>query len=416
MSYSSIAGFFLIIFLNSYAKGQSFTSENFNTSNSGIPDNTIYGISSYPLDSTNTSKIWVATYNGLAYTDGTNWTIYNTTDGLPDNSIRSVLVTPDSTVWAGTFTGGLAKINSNSITIYNTSNSNLPDNFVKALAYEAPSTLWIGTTGGLAKLQNDSITAYDLSDLGIHSTHVTSVAVSKEGIKIIGLLNGGFAYYNDTTFTFFTSANSGLLDNNILCVALDNESNPYMTTPAAGIVSHFGGNTFQMYFQGTIPDMPTNSFKCIERSPNGFLAGSIDKGLFIKQGVSSFTNNISWIGDTPDSNILGIHVLPISFKSSEIYAFVGSQNSGLYALSPATTSLNETYFDKGVTATIENNYLYLKSVNEFKMIHLYTTDGKVITSQMASGNSISIIMNNLSPGFVIAYCQTTKGFLLRNYL
>jgi hypothetical protein len=411
---SIVAVLLLQLFINYSIKAQFLASLNFNTSNSGIPNNTVYGISSYPLDSNNTSKIWVATDNGLVYTDGTGWTIYTTTDGLPDNSIRSVLVAPDSTVWAGTFTGGLVKIDSDSITIYNSSNSNLPDNFVKCIAHEAPSTLWIATTGGLAKLFNDSITAYDLSGLGIHSTHVTSIAVREDGIKVIGLLNGGFAYYNDTTFTFFTSANSGLLDNNILSVALDDNGNPYMATPAVGIVSHFGGSTFQMYFQGTFPDMPTNSFKCISRIPQGFLAGSINRGLFIKQGLSSFTNTINWLqNEAPDSNILSIHVLPLSFKLPGIYAFVGSQNNGLYYVSPATSSLNETYIDKDVRAMIENGYLHLKSVNEFEMINIYTIDGKVITSETVSGNSTSIALTNLSPGFIIVYCQTTKGFAIK---
>lgn len=416
MKILSIVTFFLLQFFVSYSsKAQFLASENYNTSNSEIPSNTIYGISSYPLDSINTTDVWLGTDEGLVFTNGTDWTIYNTNNGLPANSVRSVLVTPDSTVWAGTFVGGLAKLNlhTGGFTIYNSSNSNLPDDFVKAIAFEEPSTLWIGTTGGLAKLKNDTITSYDLSPYGLHSTHVTSIAVGADGIKIIGLLNGGFAYFNDTTFSFFTSANSGLLDNNILCVALDVDDNPYMTTPAAGIVSHFGGNTFQMYFQGTVPDMPTNSFKCVEAIPNGFLAGSIDEGLFIKNGVSLFTNDINWIGDEPDSNVLGIHALPVSFKLPSIYAFVGSQNNGLYYLSPATSGLNENHIDKDVNATIENGYLHLKSINKFKIISLYNMYGQVITSEMVSGNSASIALTKLSSGFIIAYCQTSKGIAIK---
>lgn len=142
----------LLLLYSLKTEGQTFQSVNFNTSNSEIPSNTIYGISSYPLDSINTTDLWIGTDEGLVFTNGTDWTIYNTNNGLPSNSVRSVLVTPDSSVWAGTFVGGLARLNlhNGNFTIYNSSNSNLPDDFVKALAFEKPSTLWIGTTGGLA--------------------------------------------------------------------------------------------------------------------------------------------------------------------------------------------------------------------------------------------------------------------------
>lgn len=222
-------------------------------------------------------------------------------------------------------------------------------------------------------------------------------------------MNGGFAYFNDTTFTFFTSANSGLLDNNILCVALDVDDNPYMTTPAAGLVSHFGGNTFQMYFQGTVPDMPTNSFKCIERTPNGFLAGSIDEGLFIKNGVSLFTNEINWIGDEPDSYILGIHALPASFKSSQIYGYVGSQNAGLYYISPTTSTINEFYNKDNIAYTINGGVLNLKSKDKIHAITIYSIDGRILMHSLTDNSHIELPLINIPSGLITIAATTSNA-------
>ena len=41
---------------------------------------------------------------GLAAFDGTNWTIYNTSNsGLPDNHVQSIAIDENGTKWIGTF-------------------------------------------------------------------------------------------------------------------------------------------------------------------------------------------------------------------------------------------------------------------------------------------------------------------------
>ena len=73
---------------------------------------------------------WIGTWNGgLAKFDGTNWTVYNTSNsGLPDNAVCCIAIDGSGNKWIGTYDGGLAKFDGTNWTVYNTSNSGLPDN------------------------------------------------------------------------------------------------------------------------------------------------------------------------------------------------------------------------------------------------------------------------------------------------
>jgi ligand-binding sensor domain-containing protein len=384
---------------------------NYNTSNSPLPDNTVYSIASHPLDSTTYDNIWIGTNGGLVHYNTGNWTIYTMANGLPDNSIRSVYVAPDSTVWCGTFTSGLVKFKNGIFTNFNTANSALPDNFVKAFGFESPSTLWIGTTGGFAKIKNDTITAYNLSQLGLESNHVASVSVRGDGVKIIGMINGGFAYFNDTTFTFYTNNNSGLPDNTIAGIAVDEQGNPYMAMPSGGLVAHFGGNTFQVYNQGTIPGMESNSFRCVVKDPWGFWAGSVDKGVFRKMGTGNFINqaNLGIVTPTvPADFILCGHFTPYAFKNQYLNGWFGSDQGGLYNIT-AVTGVNQTPVDNSVTLWQgTNGELLVKAGNKLLQVQAYSIDGRLLADTKPEGTSTLLNLSN-NHGMVIIRAVTTKG-------
>lgn len=407
--------FALLVMLSGALNGQIYSTQ-YTTANSGLPDNTVYAIASNPADSLATDDIWVATQNGLAHKQFDNWAVYNTSNSaLPDNSIRSVYLTPNGTVYAGTFTGGFARFDGSTFTVFNTTNSNLPDNFVKGFAYQAPNTIWIATTGGLAKLEGDNITAFDLSQLGLESNHITSVVVKRNGQKVIGLVNGGFAYYNDTTFTFYTHTNSGLPDNTIASIALDADDNPFLAMPSGGIVAHYGGNIFQVYNQALFPNM-SNSYRCIVADAFGLWAGSVDKGVFRKPGNGSFNsqNTLGIVGIQPDTTLISAHVPPVSFKNNITMLYLGSDAEGLYRLS-SLVGIGETPIDKSAQLTINQNTLNANASSPLLSISLYNATGQLLATAQPQGNTYTLPLPRYS-GLVIVHCTTANGVLVKKFM
>jgi len=83
----------------------------------------------------------------LAKFDGTNWTVYNTSNsGIPGNSVESLAIDPQGKIWVGT-DGGLGKFDGVNWAVYNRDNSGLLWNSVSALAIDAEGNIWIGGDG-----------------------------------------------------------------------------------------------------------------------------------------------------------------------------------------------------------------------------------------------------------------------------
>ncbi len=94
----------------------------------------------------------------MAKLDGTNWTVYNTSNsGLPSNSVGTIAIDENGTKWIGTVYDGLAEFDGTNWTIYNTSNSGLPNNEVLTIVIDVNDTKWIGTWQGLAVFNESGI-------------------------------------------------------------------------------------------------------------------------------------------------------------------------------------------------------------------------------------------------------------------
>jgi ligand-binding sensor domain-containing protein len=108
---------------------------------------------------------------GLVKFDGVNWTVYNTSNsGLPDNSVYAIAIDGAGEQMDWNNGGGLAKFDGVNWTVYNSELPNLP---VWAIAIDKQGNKWIGTSWGLAKFDDVNWTIYNLSKL----VWVTAIAI-----------------------------------------------------------------------------------------------------------------------------------------------------------------------------------------------------------------------------------------------
>lgn len=404
-----LSAFFIVLALAANAQ---ISCVNYNASNSGLPYNTVYAVTT-----DNAGNVWVGTDGGLTKFDGTNWVTYTEADGLPASPIRSLYCSPDGMLWIGTFYTGFATFDGTGFTIYDQTNSALPDDFVKAFAYEAPGIMWIGTSGGLARLKNDTITPYDLSGIGLFSNHIAALAVKPNGVKVIGFINGGFAYYNDTTFTFYNHAESNLPDNTVLSLALDSLGNVYGAMPTGGIFAHYGGNVWQLYSTTLNPNQLTNSFKVVANSPTGMWAGSIDKGMFHKTGIT-FEQETNWTTDVVmDTVINALNIPQSAFQNHVFSAWVGTENGGLYRLETAT-GIAETTIDNTVAIHFSDSrsQMIVSAQSPIEQVALYTIDGRWVAGEgNVHATKTAVALPVLSQGQYIMRCVTTKGVAVKKF-
>jgi len=134
----------------------------------------------------------------------TRWTTEN---GLPQNSVTSIVQTPDGYLWLGTF-GGLARFDGVHFTIFNTSNTPaLPSNRITALHVGRDGTLWIGAESGeitrfhnggfnfFARIQADSIVRQNSLADAPHLKNIRAIYEDRSGTIWVGATNVGLHCY-----------------------------------------------------------------------------------------------------------------------------------------------------------------------------------------------------------------------------
>jgi len=195
----------------------------YNTSNSGLPLNNVTDIA---VDSYN--RKWIATWGGgLAMFDGSTWITYDMyNSGLPVNGIYRLKIDGNDNVWIATHGGGLIKFDGVNWQVYNSSNSNLPSNLVYDIDIDLHSNIWLGTELGLVKFDgNNQWRLYNTENTGWDFTAVMCVKADKlRQILYFGTYNGMGIYENDT-FTFKKTNNSGLSNNWVSAINIDDNGN-----------------------------------------------------------------------------------------------------------------------------------------------------------------------------------------------
>jgi signal transduction histidine kinase/ligand-binding sensor domain-containing protein/DNA-binding NarL/FixJ family response regulator len=95
---------------------------------------------------------WAATdTHGLIRFKGGKATHFTTRNGLPTDTVRSLVVGPDGVVWAGTYQG-LARIEGDRVTVLTTSDG-LADLRVRSLCLDADGGVWVGSGNVVQRLR-----------------------------------------------------------------------------------------------------------------------------------------------------------------------------------------------------------------------------------------------------------------------
>src|SRR5262245_12405218 len=84
---------------------------------------------------------------------------WGTLDGLPQNSVTSIVQTRDGYLWAGTF-GGLVRFDGLTFTVFDSANTpGLASVRIVALHETRRGVLWIGTEAGLTRYEDGRFTS-----------------------------------------------------------------------------------------------------------------------------------------------------------------------------------------------------------------------------------------------------------------
>jgi ligand-binding sensor domain-containing protein/signal transduction histidine kinase len=109
----------------------------------GLPGNTINSILQ-----THDGYLWLGTFGGLVRFDGIRFVVFGKAEGLRNNRIVCLCEDHEGALWIGTEGGGLVRYRSGRFETWTTRNG-LPHDVVLSLAEDPAGRLWMGTMSGL---------------------------------------------------------------------------------------------------------------------------------------------------------------------------------------------------------------------------------------------------------------------------
>ncbi len=322
----------------------------YNTSNSGLPDNLVKCLAADKI-----GNMWIGTTKGLAKYDGasteeTGWTVYNTSNtGLPENDVECLSVEGNGNIWIGIWGRGLVKYDGTNWIIYDTSNSGLPDNLVKCLTVDGSGNIWTGTTKGLAKYDGASTegtgwTVYNTSNSGLPENYFSCLVADESGDIWIGtgwdyegfeVQVSGLVKYDGTNWIVYDTSNSGLPDNLLKCLTVDDSGNIWIGTGdrrGYGLARYDGTSpegTGWTVYNTSNSGLPDNLVKClnVDGSGNMWIGTWGGLAVFNEGGIVSSINSEGNKEDYPDKFILSQNYPNPFNPSTKIKYTVASLNA-----------------------------------------------------------------------------------------
>jgi hypothetical protein len=253
----------------------------YDTSNSSLPSNTIFSLS---IESN--GHMWIGTTAGLIRYNGTNWTLFNTSNsGLRSNIIYSLVIDEMGNKWIGT-TAGLAIFNGKTWKVYNTRNSKLPSNYVSALAIDRNGNKWIGTYEGLVKYDGKNWKIFKTSNSGLPFNDIYSISLEGSNKMLIETWGGGLAGFDGKKWLVYKTSNSGLPDNYVSSLVNDGKGNKWIGT--LGGLAKFNGENWTVFntSNSSLPDNRIYSL-AIDKTENLWIGTQNGLALFKEGKINS---------------------------------------------------------------------------------------------------------------------------------
>ncbi len=259
--------------------------------------------------------LWCATSNGIVRWDTRDMTYeqYTMSDGLVDNSVRSIAIGLNGDVWAGT-SSGVSRFDGETWTTYN-SNNVLLYNYVSTIAVDFDGDVWISTfshlLGGVSCYDGDNWTLYTRDD-GLKNDVVNSMAFGSDSVVWFGTRLGATRYDGENWRTF-TSASGRLPYDVVESIAIDSNGIVWIGTSGGinryergGITRYDGENWKTFTTDDGLADNRIESIDCGAdgvvwvRTGNGIIRydGEIWKTFTTDDGLAS--NDVYSIEIGPD--------------------------------------------------------------------------------------------------------------------
>ena len=307
--------------------------------------------------------------------------IYQTEDGLPQNTVQCILQTHDKYIWLGT-QEGLVRFDGLNFKTYNKQNTpELKQNNIVSLYEDNENTLWVGTYGNGITLFKDRKFYNFSSDEKIKTAIISCILMDNKGMIWIGTLGRGIINYRNGEFSYFTTDN-GLSNDIISSIVQSHDQNIWIGTRGGGINKFRDGK----FIQYSTKDGLSNDvvLSIYEDSYNnlwiGTKGGGLNRLILKEERTPIFT-----VYTTKDG--LSNNSIISMYEDKDRTLFIGTDGGGLNRIRDGviTNLSSKKYISNNIVRSIyedEENDLWvgtdgggLNKYRDGKFTHITTEEG-----------------------------------------
>ncbi len=187
--------------------------------------------------------------SGLLRGNGKSWHAMEVPFSAP---VSALAAAPDGAVWAGTYGEGVWRLDKNNPpTVFNESNGLLQNN-VRSLLMDRQGRLWVGTKFGADLLEDGRLRAYTVHQ-GMPNDNIWCMFQDDGGGIWIGTDGAGVLRYAGASFVTYT-VTEGLCSDQVMCVVGDQHGDLWLGTYGNGVCRMDG-----MAQVSTLDGLPNNT-------------------------------------------------------------------------------------------------------------------------------------------------------------
>ena len=272
----------------------------------GLPQNTVHSVIQ-----TSDGFIWIATEGGVARFDGISFMIFDrqNTPQLKTNDIRCLAEDQQGRLWIGT-ADGLVRFFNGEFRSF-TQKDGLPADVIDSLYEDMHGNLWIGTASGLARIRDGDFASREI----VTDKAVQSLFEDREGTFWIGTA-GGLNQVKDGKF-FANLFPENLGNSSVLAISQDRDGRRWFGT-ADGLIG-FADGRFRTY--SSVDGLPDNRITSLVALKESGLWVGTAHGLARLDG-----DHLSRFG--PNNSVASNTILSL-FEDREGSLWVGAELGGL---------------------------------------------------------------------------------------
>ncbi len=329
-----------------------------------------------------------------------NWQI---NDGLPQNTVQSIVRTRDGYLWLGTVEGA-ARFDGISFEIFSKETFPLlTNNDINVVFETSNGTLWLGAEDGslYAKASNEAAWKRFDKTNGLPGNAIWKIFEDHAGTLLISTLGGGLVRLQNGVFTALTKAN-GLQSNDISKCFEDTDGTLWFGTFGGGVHAMRDGRIVKIFTQEH--GLPSNSVYDIHRDNNGTLWAGTEGGLV-------FLEN--------EKNTASARFRPIqheTLKNSFVWTLLGDKRSagtlwigtakGLWRYNESTRSITDSLSALG--GELPSNDMYSLAFDYENSLWCGTIGGGLCRLKQTKFTAITA-KQGLATGFVWCGAQLANG-------